>query len=83
MIVAQSPFFVWYENWWWILGILQALFWIGVLLVGVNALFRRRPPGRSSGIALRILEERYARGEIPREEYLERRAVLEDTKSPT
>ncbi|MDQ3955919.1 MAG: SHOCT domain-containing protein [Actinomycetota bacterium] len=83
MIVAESPFFVWYESWWWILGILQALFWIGVLVVGVNVLFRRRPQGRSAGVALRILEERYARGEIAREEYLERRAVLEDTKSPT
>ena len=32
-----------------------------------------RPPHTS---ALRILEERYARGEIAREEFLERRAVL-------
>jgi hypothetical protein len=46
MMVAQSSFFVWYESWWWILGILQALFWIGVLVVGFNALFRRRPQGR-------------------------------------
>ena len=83
MIVAESPFFVWYETWWWVLGILQALFWIGVLVVGVNALLHRRPRGRRDGNALRILEERYARGEIPREEYQERRAVLENTRSPT
>jgi putative membrane protein len=39
-------------------------------------------PGTSQGAgpsnALRILEERYARGEIDREEYLQRRADLEN-----
>jgi phage shock protein PspC (stress-responsive transcriptional regulator) len=35
------------------------------------------PPGRArASRALRIAEERYARGEIGREEFLERRAVL-------
>jgi uncharacterized membrane protein len=32
----------------------------------------------SGGPAVRLLEERYARGEITREEYLERRNVLSE-----
>jgi hypothetical protein len=35
--------------------------------------------GDSRGPAVRLLEERYARGEITREEFLERRAVLDGT----
>jgi putative membrane protein len=54
-------------------------FWILVVVVAV-ALIRRRPgeegPRRGSP-ALELLEERYARGEIDRDEFLERRAVLE------
>ncbi len=52
-------------------------FWVIVGLV-VYAVVRSRPAhgqgGRSP--ALRVLEERYARGEISREEFLRRRDVL-------
>lgn len=53
-------------------------FWIGLLYLLVRA-FRGRgsaAPPRSPG--LEVLEERYARGEITREEFLERRSVLLD-----
>jgi putative membrane protein len=58
-------------------------FWI--LLIGLIALLvlgMRRTARDPEGPAVRLLEERYARGEITREEFLERRAVLEGT-SPT
>jgi uncharacterized membrane protein len=52
-------------------------FWI--LLIGLIVLLVRgtRPTAHESGgPAMRVLEERYARGEISREDFLERRAVL-------
>jgi uncharacterized membrane protein len=50
-----------------------------IVLIGLIVLIARgtRTPVRDSGgPAVRLLEERYARGEITREEFLERRAVL-------
>jgi putative membrane protein len=58
-------------------GLLGVAFW--VLLVALIVLLVRavRPAaGDSGGPAVRLLEERYARGEITREEFVERRAVL-------
>ena len=54
-------------------GLTGALLW--VLLV----VWRMRTTAApSQGPAVSLLEERYARGEITREEFLERRAVLGD-----
>jgi putative membrane protein len=61
--------------WFWVLGLLMPVFWI-VVIVLLAALFRRRPPDRVPSPAQTILEERYARGEISREEFMERRSVL-------
>jgi putative membrane protein len=61
-------------------GFMGLAFWI--LLIGLIALITRRMPTTardSRGPAVRLLEERYARGEITREEFLERRAVLDGT----
>lgn len=71
-------------------GIFWILFWVGLIWLAVSLARGRRhdgygpyghrgplghePPGRSR--ALDVLEERYARGEISREEFLERRDVL-------
>lgn len=62
------------------MGLAMLLFW-ALLIVGVIALLRwlaggRRgaPPGRQS--ALNILAERYARGEIDRAEYEQKRRDL-------
>ena len=66
---------MWWGNWsgmgwWWVLG---AIFWIGVIVLiiwGVRELTRRGSGGNSSGSsALDIARERYARGEISREEF--------------
>jgi putative membrane protein len=61
-------------------GLLYGVLSLAVLLLLVVlialATGRRSPqPPRSD--ALRVLEERYARGEIDRDEFIERRAVLE------
>ena len=64
------------------------VFWIGVIVAVVILLNRDRShhhherPARAESSALQLLEERYARGEISREEFLERRAVLLGTSPP-
>lgn len=69
------------------LSLLMMLLWVGFwifVIVLVVRLIRRgaaehsRPP-----TALHVLEERYARGEITREEFAERRAVLLRREPPT
>jgi uncharacterized membrane protein len=55
-------------------------FW--VLVIGLIVLGTRGAPATArdaGGPAVRLLEERYARGEISRDKFLERRAVLEGT----
>jgi putative membrane protein len=57
-------------------GLLGVAVWI-LLIALIMALVRGiRPDRASGGDAMRVLEERYARGEITREEFLERQAVL-------
>ena len=58
-------------------GLLGLAFWI-LVIVAIVALVRGSRPaaGASGGPAVHLLEERYARGEITREEFLERRTVL-------
>lgn len=68
------------DGWFFPLGGLIALlftigFWVLVVAV-VVALVRRRPHGGPKSSALHVLEERYARGEIDQQEFLERRRVL-------
>jgi putative membrane protein len=67
----------WFGPGWGLLaGLAWTVFWVVVVLIVVSAI-RRRPGGRPPGSsAVRLLEERYARGEISRDEFLERRAVL-------
>ena len=58
-------------------GLMGVAFWI-VLIALLVLLVRgmRTTKGASGGPGARLLEERYARGEITREEFLERRTVL-------
>lgn len=54
-------------------------FWAVVIIVLVR-LIRRAATAPTPSAGLRILEERYARGEISEQEFLERRAVLEGSR---
>jgi putative membrane protein len=60
-------------------GFFGLVFMIAILGLVVWALLSaiRRPGSGSRRGALDLLDERYARGEIEREEYLEKRADLE------
>lgn len=75
--------------------LLVPLGWVGVPIVGFGGIAvwlvliavivlvvrgTRTTARDSGGPAVRLLEERYARGEITREEFLERRAVLDRTR---
>jgi len=65
-------------GWWWMLPF--GHFWLLVLLVVLVAVLfsrstRHYPPHRST--ALDLLEQRYARGEIGRDEYLEKKRDLQ------
>jgi putative membrane protein len=73
---------MWLDRGWWIVwGLGMAAFWIAViaLIVVLLRAAAGRPDGVGGGSALEVLEERYARGEISRDEFLDRRAVLTDT----
>lgn len=60
-------------------GLFWTVFWVALIVI-VVLLLRRELPNLQDRFgaspALRMLEERYAKGEITREEFLERRAVL-------
>jgi putative membrane protein len=58
-------------------GLMGVAFWILLIALLVFLVGGMRTTARASGErAVRLLEERYARGEITREEFLERRTVL-------
>lgn len=65
----------------WMIG-LHGLFWVvvlGLLIVFAVVLIRRlngRPGGGRGTSALEMLEARYARGEIDRDEFLQRKKDL-------
>jgi len=71
---------MWIGGWWMALWML--LFWSVVILLviwGVRAISGEGPGAGRAGVssALQILEERFARGEIDRDEFEERRSSLE------
>ena len=81
---ATSPVILadmWWDGGWGIVwGLAMAAFWIAVIAVIVVMLraVARRPDGVGGRSALELLEERYARGEVTGDEFLDRRAVLTD-----
>jgi putative membrane protein len=73
---------IWWDSGWGIVwGLGMAAFWIAVIAVIVLLLraAARSADGVGGQSALKVLEERYARGEIARDEFIERRSVLSDT----
>jgi uncharacterized membrane protein len=64
-------------------GLMGVAFWIVLIALLVLLVGGMRTTARASGgPAVRLLEERYARGEITREEFLERRTVLGGSSPP-
>ncbi|HUF56460.1 MAG TPA: SHOCT domain-containing protein, partial [Thermohalobaculum sp.] len=64
----------------WFGGLLMMLIFVALIVAAVVVTFRllgHEPGKRSSGRALDILNERFARGEIDRAEYEDRRKALE------
>lgn len=70
---------------WWGFGMgLGMLLFFALIVVGIVLLLRpaaASEPRREHDRAIEILNERFARGEIDREEYEERRRVLESGRS--
>ena len=70
---------------WWGLGVGMLLFW-GIVITGIVLLVRWAAGGNRGGVtptnltppsdAQRILDERFARGEIDDDEYRRRREIL-------
>lgn len=79
--LAQTTAPTWYGPewmWWWApFHMVMPILFFGLLIVGAIVLIRKLWPDEerraSSGRALQLLDERYAKGEIEREEYLRRR----------
>lgn len=71
-----------HDGWfgWWPMGGLLWLVVVALLIVGLFAVVRRAPGQRNGSSdnsgALKVLDERYARGEIDRDEYLQRRKEI-------
>ena len=64
---------------WLVMGLIMLLFWalvIGGVVFLVRYSGRSRGGGGGSSDALRILDERFARGEIDADEYARRRQLL-------
>ena len=69
---------MWLGGWGWLVGFASLAFWV-LLIIAIVALIQGRPRGPAgpgSTGAVRVLEDRYARGEISRDEFVERREVL-------
>lgn len=67
----------WMELMWGVMSAAWAAIVIVILVALVRALARRGGSVTTTARpGLRVLEERYARGEISRDEFLERKAVL-------
>jgi putative membrane protein len=73
------------HGWWWGFGALHMLLYWGVLILAIALLVKWLFGGRTSASAepprgkgaIEILRERYARGEIDKKEYEEKKRDLE------
>jgi putative membrane protein len=75
-------------SWWWGLHMLVgALVWIGIVALGLITIrrlvpSRRNNAGENTSSPIAILQERYARGEIGRDEYMEKQRDLRVSTAP-
>ncbi len=68
----------WMDGFGWLGMLVMALFWIGVIVLVIWGLRRISTPQQPNvaSDAVEILKQRYARGEISHEEFLQARAAL-------
>ena len=69
-----------YESYFWGMHVFWWIFWVALIIIAVFT-FRGRPrnmPGDAG--PLEILQRRYVNGEISKEEYEEKKAVLEQER---
>jgi putative membrane protein len=59
---------------WWIIGLVFLVALVGIIIWAVN--MKRKTGYPEEKTPLEVLKERYARGEIDREEYLEKKKDL-------
>ncbi|MBU1369889.1 MAG: SHOCT domain-containing protein [Bacteroidetes bacterium] len=64
----------WGMGWWWIIGLIIVIGVVWMVVKSMNTNSRGKLPSGKS--ALDILNERYARGEIDKEEFEERKKNL-------
>ena len=72
---------MWGWGWgdWWIGGVMMLVFWVALIAAVVwlvHSLGNRPPAPEDRSSARRILDERFASGEITEEEYQRRRQAL-------
>ena len=82
----------WGAGWWIFGGLLNVLFWVAIVFLVLRLIrggrFHHHHDWHhdwhqgSSNPALRVLEERYAKGEISQAEFVERRSVLMGQSPP-
>lgn len=80
VVMAQMRGWGQMNGWGWGMALVGFVFMIailGLVVWLVVTLIRRPETGAKRSSALDLLDERYARGEIEREEYLQRRADLD------
>jgi putative membrane protein len=73
-VIGHMSGWMWDGGWMWLWMVFMVLFWAALIVFGVWAV--RRFTDRSSGSARRILEERFARGEIDADEFQRQRDLL-------
>jgi len=64
------------DGWGWLFMLVPTLFWASLIGVAVWAVLSQAGSAHRGTDALEVLSGRYARGDISREEYLERRRDL-------
>ena len=87
----MTPAHMWFDGSWnggplgffWglLMMALWVAFWAAVIIIVVR-LIRHGARREGGSSALQVLEERYARGEITREEFTERRSILLGREPP-
>jgi putative membrane protein len=65
----------WGMGWWWIIGLIVIVAVVWAVVKSMNTNSSSNPPSGKS--ALDVLKERYARGEIGKEEFEEKKRTLE------